>query len=72
MLGYYTRFAASGDPGGSGAPAWPRFDQGERLLRLDRNVSTAAGWHDSECDVWDGAWETIGQCTPTPVWSSVS
>lgn len=63
MLGYWTRFAASGDPAGG----WPRFDQGEQLMRLDANVSTAAGWHDFECDTWDRAWPTIGECTPTPV-----
>ena len=68
MLGYWTRFAATGDPAGG----WPRFDQGEQLLRLDANVSTAAGWHDHVCDTWDRAWPRIGQCTPTPVRSRLT
>jgi para-nitrobenzyl esterase len=30
MIGYWSRFAATGDPNGAGAVAWPLYDAGER------------------------------------------
>ena len=43
MAGYWTAFAAWGDPNGDGRPAWPVFDvQRERLLSFN-NSGPAAG-----------------------------
>ncbi len=44
MLGYWTRFAATGDPNGDGALAWPRYDpEADAWMILDRTLSVEAG-----------------------------
>ncbi|MBK6847742.1 MAG: carboxylesterase family protein [Proteobacteria bacterium] len=53
MVGYWTRFARDGAPGGD-APAWPRFDPAtDTILGLDLTAATITGWRRSECDFWD-------------------
>ncbi|ONH23568.1 carboxylesterase [Pseudofrankia asymbiotica] len=64
MIGYWTRFAATGNPNGSGtatgsAVAWPRFDVpavrsgDDRLLLTPGRTAPAAGtWSAHHCDVW--------------------
>lgn len=64
MVGYWTRFAATGDPSGAtttaGAlPAWPRFDvrtvRGgqDRMLLTPAKIGPVAGtWSAHHCDVW--------------------
>ena len=52
MIGYWTRFAAGGDPNGGGAPSWPRLDQDGRYLTFDRDVGTAAGAKREKCAFW--------------------
>jgi para-nitrobenzyl esterase len=53
MLGYWTRFAATGDPNGAGALPWPRVSAVEPLQHLDAALTTSSGWRNDECDFWD-------------------
>ncbi|WP_307874999.1 carboxylesterase/lipase family protein [Frankia nepalensis] len=66
MIDYWVRFAATGDPNGSGenggtnSPAnWPRFDAkavhsgNDRLLLTPQRVAPVSGtWSRHHCDVW--------------------
>ena len=54
MVGYWTRFAASGDPNGAGAHPWPAYDpQTHEHLVLDTSIKTAATDRTSQCTLWD-------------------
>jgi para-nitrobenzyl esterase len=54
MMGYWGRMALSGDPNGSGALAWPKYDVAkDASLALDLDVKAAAGLHKDTCDFWD-------------------
>lgn len=50
MQGYWTRFARTGDPGGT--PAWPVHDATDPVLVLDRTVTTATAVRGADCDFW--------------------
>jgi para-nitrobenzyl esterase len=52
IVGYWTRFATTGDPNGAGAPAWTQ-NLGDAYLVFDDSISQQAGWHTSQCDFWD-------------------
>jgi para-nitrobenzyl esterase len=54
MMGYWTRFAATADPNGAGAVAWPALDAGNRHLVLDADVVAATGAKQAACDFWAG------------------
>lgn len=70
MLGFWTRFAAFGDPNGDAASArgagrsWPRNvpQQADALLRLDAQPRVQRGWHAAQCAYWDAQWEALGRC----------
>jgi para-nitrobenzyl esterase len=51
MMNYWARFAATGDPNGSGAAPWLAYDAGENLLHLDNSIVTlAGGYRNKQCD----------------------
>ena len=51
MMGYWTRFAAAGDPNGSGATQWPRYDPvTDTMLELDDIPVVINGYHNMQCD----------------------
>ncbi len=53
MAGYWTRFAATGDPNGGDAPYWPANDAGhDAHLVLDRTVHAAQHADAQACSVW--------------------
>jgi para-nitrobenzyl esterase len=54
MMGYWSRFAKTGDPNGSGATSWPRYDAStDAMLQLDDTPDTPIvinGYHNTQCD----------------------
>jgi para-nitrobenzyl esterase len=51
MMGYWTRFAATGDPNGPGATQWLPYDAtNEDILELDETFSPANGYHIPQCN----------------------
>jgi len=54
MLGYWTHFAATGNPNGSGAVSWPRYDPAfDPFLELGTPVVAGHGVRTDKCDFWD-------------------
>jgi para-nitrobenzyl esterase len=52
--GYWSRLAATGDPDGANALAWPRYDSAtDPYLELDTPISTGAGLATTSCDAID-------------------
>jgi para-nitrobenzyl esterase len=55
IMGYWSGLAAKGDPNGSDALVWPKYDAAkDESLILDLKLSTQAGVHKDDCDFWDG------------------
>lgn len=52
MMGYWTRFAAGGDPNGLGAVPWPRLDQAGRHILFDVPVVEGQGAKAEACEFW--------------------
>jgi para-nitrobenzyl esterase len=56
MIGYWSRFAATGDPNGAGAPRWPRFGaNGVEVMQLRSDgpgVHPSDAWRDHHCAFW--------------------
>jgi para-nitrobenzyl esterase len=51
LMDYWARFAATGDPNGSGAVQWLPYDAGESILHLDDSIVTlASGYRNAQCD----------------------
>jgi para-nitrobenzyl esterase len=54
IMGYWTRFAATGDPNGAGAPTWPMYEQAsDQHLELGDTIRTGAGLYRAACDLAD-------------------
>jgi para-nitrobenzyl esterase len=54
MMGYWSRFAATGDPNRADAVAWPVYETAsDRNLDLDLTISGNAGLKRANCDFWD-------------------
>jgi para-nitrobenzyl esterase len=54
MLGYWSRFAATGDPNDGQAFTWPAYEaETDPLIELDHPLHTGAGWRNAECDFWE-------------------
>jgi para-nitrobenzyl esterase len=54
MEGYWTRFAATGDPNGGTDPAWPAYAaSSDQNMTLDTTIAVASGHEKSACDFWD-------------------
>jgi len=52
VQGYWTRFAATGDPNGESAVAWPTVD-GDQYLRFADPIAADTGLLTAACDFWD-------------------
>ena len=51
VMGYWTRFAATGDPNGGGALVWPTYDPNtDGMLQIDDNFAAMNGYHNAQCD----------------------
>lgn len=60
MIGYWTRFAATGDPNGDGAVTWPAYDTtGDQHLELTDPIAARSGRESQKCDFWDGIQSTL-------------
>jgi len=59
IMGYWTRFGATGDPNGAGAVEWPAYDAAkDTCLRFDDPIAAVEGVRTSQCDMFDSiaAW----------------
>jgi len=54
IRGYWTRFAATGDPNGESAPIWPAYDPTSDLhLQLGDTITASSGLYREACDLAD-------------------
>jgi para-nitrobenzyl esterase len=54
MIGYWTRFAKTGDPNGEGATAWPRYETAtDRNIELGKEITIKEGLDAQACDLAD-------------------
>jgi para-nitrobenzyl esterase len=54
IMGYWTRFAAAGDPNGGSAPTWPSYDPtSHSFMNFETPIALGTtGWDDG-CDFWE-------------------
>ena len=54
IMGYWTRFAATGDPNGGGATVWPAYASAtDQNLQLGDAISVGSGLYRQACDLAD-------------------
>jgi len=54
IMGYWVRFATTGDPNGGGAPQWPEYwAVTDEHLELGDTIKTGAGLYKEACDLAD-------------------
>ena len=54
IMGYWTRFASTGDPNGEGAPEWPRYERASDVhLELGDAIQPGSGLYERSCDLAD-------------------
>jgi para-nitrobenzyl esterase len=54
LMGYWSRFAATGDPNASGAVMWPRYDATtDAMIQLDDTPAQSNGYRTPQCDFYD-------------------
>lgn len=63
VLGYWTRFAATGDPNGGSDARWAPYATGEPLLRIAAPSREERGWRNAECDYVDSVVQVM---SPVP------
>jgi para-nitrobenzyl esterase len=51
MMGYWTRFAKTGDPNGGGSTVWPAFSSKDQNLEIGDQVKVNAGLFKAQCDL---------------------
>ncbi len=59
MIGYWTRFARTGDPNGDGLPAWPRFTQQDQHVQSLGTGPTGIGPVDLAREHRCGFWASV-------------
>jgi carboxylesterase type B len=59
LTGYWTRFAAKGNPNGSGAFHWPHYSAHDLILKLDVAPTRLHGYHNPQCDFLSPIVETF-------------
>lgn len=54
IMGYWSRFGATGSPNGAGAVEWPKYDMlKDPHLVLDNPITTGEGVRTAQCDAWE-------------------
>ena len=60
IQGYWSRFAARGDPNGSGAPQWAKFSpQVGNRMNLDLDSSTVENFRAGQCALWAEYYDSL-------------
>ena len=68
MIGYWSRFAATGDPNGAGAPVWPTFDPlADNFLKFGADAITVEkSWRTAKLDFIERYFASRGVATVGP------